>query len=408
MMDQETILLVKTKYGSLSPFFDERTRRYWAASEATAIGWGGVSAVAQATGLSQATIKAGIIGLEMAATSSDTALDKNRTRRAGGGRKRLVETDPGLSRALRKLLASSTRGDPQSPLLWTSKSTRHLAEELSRQGHPVSYRTVDRILHEMEYSLQGNRKTKEGANHPDRDAQFEHISQKVIAFQKRGCPVISVDAKKRELIGDFKQNGREWRPQKSPLPVRVYDFKDPKLGHAIPYGVYDQTYNEGWVSVGIDHNTAEFAVESISRWWLNMGSSVYFRAKELLITADGGGSNGSRSRLWKVSLQRLADKLGLTITVCHFPPGTSKWNKIEHRMFCHITENWRGKPLISRMVVVNLIGSTKTKSGLAIKAGLDSNKYPTGIKVTDEEFEAVNLKNDKFHGEWNYSISPNL
>lgn len=408
MMDEETILLVKTKYDSLSPFFDERTRRYWAASEATAIGWGGVSAVAQATGLSQATIKAGIVGLEMAATSSDTALDKNRTRRAGGGRKRLVETDPGLPRALKKLLASSTRGDPQSPLLWTSKSTRHLAEELSQQGHPVSYRTVDRILHEMEYSLQGNRKTKEGANHPDRDAQFEHISQKVIAFQKRGCPVISVDAKKRELIGDFKQNGREWRPQKSPLPVRVYDFKDPKLGHAIPYGVYDQTYNEGWVSVGIDHNTAEFAVESISRWWLNMGSSVYFRAKELLITADGGGSNGSRSRLWKVSLQRLADKLGLTITVCHFPPGTSKWNKIEHRMFCHITENWRGKPLISRMVVVNLIGSTKTKAGLTIKAGLDSNKYPTGIKVTDEEFEAVNLKKDRFHGEWNYSISPNL
>lgn len=408
MIDEETISLVKTKYDSLAPVMDERVRRYWAASEAQALGWGGVSAVARATGLSQTTIKAGIAELQSSPTLSGVALDPSRTRRPGGGRKRLTETDPKLQRELEKLLEASTRGDPQSPLRWTSKSSRHLADELTKKGHPVSHQTVIDLLLDLDYSLQANRKTKEGTDHPDRDAQFEHLNQQVRAFQKRGQPVISVDTKKRELIGDFKQKGREWRPQKTPIPVRVHDFKDPKLGHAIPYGVYDLTTNEGWVSVGIDHDTAQFAVESIRRWWLEMGCLVYPQATELLITADAGGSNGSRLRLWKVALQGLANELGLGITVCHFPPGTSKWNKIEHRMFCHITENWRGKPLVSRAVVVNLIGHTKTKAGLRIKAKLDLNAYPTGIKVTNDEFAGVSLKKDKFHGEWNYTISPKL
>jgi hypothetical protein len=408
MVDEETILLVKTKYESLAPIMDERMRRSWAASEAQALGWGGISAVARATGLSQTTIKAGIAELQSSTTWADTVSDPQRVRRPGGGRKRLTETDPSLQRDLKKLLEAATRGDPQSPLRWTSKSSRHLAEELSRLGHQVSYLTVIHLLEDLDYSLQANRKTKEGANHPDRDAQFKHINQRVIAFQKRRQPVISVDAKKRELIGDFKQSGQQWRPQKTPLPVRVHDFKDPKLGHAIPYGVYDLTTDAGWVSVGIDHDTAQFAVETIRRWWPEMGRRVYPQATELLITADAGGSNGYRLRLWKAALQALADELGLTITVCHFPPGTSKWNKIEHRMFCHITENWRGEPLVSRAVVVNLIGNTKTKTGLHIKAKLDLNPYPTGIKVTDEEFTAVNLKKDKFHGEWNYTISPKL
>lgn len=408
MIDEETISLVKIKYDSLVPVMDERVRRYWAASEAQALGWGGISAVARATGLSQTTIKAGIAELQSSTTLSGAALDPSRTRRPGGGRKRLTETDPKLQRELEKLLEASTRGDPQSPLRWTSKSSRHLADELSKRGHPVSHQTVIDLLIDLDYSLQANRKTKEGTDHPDRDAQFEHINQQALAFQKRGQPVISVDTKKRELIGDFQQKGREWRPKKTPIPVRVHDFKDPKLGHAIPYGVYDLTTNEGWVSVGVDHDTAQFAVETIRRWWLEMGCLVYPQASELLITADGGGSNGSRLRLWKVALQALANELGLSITVCHFPPGTSKWNKIEHRMFCHITENWRGKPLVSRAVVVNLIGHTKTKAGLRIKAKLDLNAYPTGIKVTNDEFAAVNLKKDKFHGEWNYTISPKL
>ncbi len=408
MVDEKTILLIKTKYDSLTPIMDERMRRHWAASEALALGWGGVSAVAQATGLSQTTIRTGIAELQSPVTWVDPAPDPQRVRRPGGGRKPLTETDPRLLRDLNKLLAASTRGDPQSPLRWTSKSSRRLAEELSRMGHPISFRTVTALLHDLDYSLQATRKTKEGGNHPDRDDQFKHINRKVMAFQRRRQPVISVDTKKRELIGDFKQSGREWRPQKTPIPVRVYDFKDPQLGHAIPYGVYDLTTNQGWVSVGVDHDTAQFAVETIRRWWLAMGRRVYPQATELLVTADGGGSNGSRLRLWKVSLQQLANELGLTISVCHFPPGTSKWNKIEHRMFCHITENWRGRPLMSRAVVVNLIGNTKTATGLQIKAELDLNTYPTGIKVTNEEFAAVSLEKDKFHGEWNYTISPKL
>jgi len=306
-----------------------------------------------------------------------------------------TETDRRLKRDLEKLLEASTLGSPTSPLRWTSKSSRQLSDELESQGHQVSYRTVTRLLHEMDYSLQANRKTKEGRQHPDRDAQFERINNQALAFQRRGQPVISVDAKKRELIGDFKQSGRKWRPSGEPVKVRVYDFEDKELGHAIPYGVYDLTHNEGWVSVGIDHDTAEFAAETIRRWWLEMGRKLFPGATDLLVTADGGGSNGSRLRLWKVRLQSLADELGLRITVCHFPPGTSKWNKIEHRMFCHITQNWRGEPLVSRTVIINLIGNTTTRTGLKVKAGMDLNSYPTGIKVSDEELASVNLEKDK-------------
>jgi len=409
MVTEETILQVRTKYESLAPLLDERTRRRWAATEANAIGWGGISAVAQATGLARNTIQAGIKELEQhprALIESDE--EPPRVRQPGGGRKPLTETDPRLLRDVQKLLDSSTRGDPQSPLKWTSKSCRSLAEELNRRGHPISHQTVVELLYQMDYSLQSNRKTKEGTHHPDRDAQFKYINKQVRAFQKRGQPVVSVDAKKRELIGDFKQNGRTWRPTGNPTKVRVHDFEDKQLGHAIPYGVYDLTYNEGWVSIGIDHNTAEFAAETIRHWWYEMGRELYPWADELLVTADAGGSNGSRVRLWKVALQRLANELGLRIKVCHFPPGTSKWNKIEHRMFCHLTQNWSGTPLVSRAVIVSLIGNTTTDTGLRVKAKLDLNTYPKGIKVTDEEFAAVNIEKDKFHGEWNYTISPTL
>ena len=407
MVNEETILLIKSKYDSLAPIMDERMRRYWAASEAQVLGWGGITAVAQATGLSQMTVKSGRAELQSFPALHDTAPDFH-IRRPGGGRKRVTETDRRLKRELDKLLEASTRGDPQTPLRWTSKSSRKLADELEKRGHQVSYHTVTNLLHEMDYSLQANCKTREGSQHPERDAQFEHINQKVRNFQKRRQPVISVDAKKKELIGDFKQSGQEWHPKGEPEKVRTHDFQDQELGKGIPYGVYDPTHNQGWVSVGIDHDTAAFATETIRRWWREMGCQVYPRATELLVTADAGDSNSSRSRLWKVALQALADELGLRITVCHFPPGTSKWNKIEHRMFCHITKNWRGKPLVSRAVIVNLIGSTKTKTGLEIKAKLDLNSYPTGIKVSDEELAAVNLKRDNFHGDWNYTISPRL
>ena len=316
------------------------------------------------------------------------------------------ETDESLLGDLEKLVEPATRGDPSSPLLWTSKSTRKLATELARMGHQVSHMTVSRLLKQLGYSLQANRKMREGADHPDRDAQFLHINKKVRSFQRRKQPVISVDTKKRELVGDFKNGGREWRPQGSPQPVRTHDFQDKELGVAIPYGVYDVTQNEGWVNMGIDRDTSEFAVESIRRWWRRMGSRVYPNAKELLIMADGGGSNGSRRRLWKLCLQGLADELGLAITVCHFPPGTSKWNKIEHRMFCHITENWRGRPLVSRTVIVKLIGSTRTREGLAVKAALDRHVYEKGIHVSDDQLATVRLSRDKFHGDWNYTIRP--
>jgi hypothetical protein len=363
---------------------------------------GGVTLVAQATGLSRTTIWAGLRELQ----DPDDDLPVERARHAGAGRPFLSQADPTLVKDLEALVEPTTRGDPQSPLRWTCKSTRNLAEELKHQGHRVSYRTVAALLHDLDYSLQANRKTREGSSHPDRNAQFEHISRQVCIFQRAGQPVVSVDSKKRELIGDFKNGGQEWRPAGDPEKVRAKDFPDKRLGKVTPSGVYDLTYNEGWVSVGIDHNTSRFATETIRRWWCEMGAPVYPEADRLLVTADAGGSNGYRCRLWKVALQQLANTIGLRVTVCHFPPGTSKWNKIEHRMFCDITKNWRGKPLLSRAVVVNLIGNTKTKAGLHIQAELDTNSYETGIEVSDEELAAVRIVKDTFHGEWNYTISP--
>jgi hypothetical protein len=329
-----------------------------------------------------------------------------RVRKAGGGRKSKAEQDPGLVKELERLVDPATRGDPMSPLRWSSKSTAKLAEELCRQGYTISARTVADMLQHQDYSLQANRKTREGSSHPDRDAQFQHINEQTQAFQQRGAPVVSVDAKKKELVGDYKNGGREWQPKGSPEKVRVHDFPDKKQGKTTPYGVCDLTGNEGWVSVGTDHDTAEFAVQTIRCWWRQMGSKAYPEARELLIMADGGGSNGSRTRLWKVALQRLADETGMAVSVCHFPPGTSKWNKIEHRMFSYITKNWRGKPLESHEVIVNLIGNTTTKTGLRIQTGLDSQIYPTGIEVPDEVMEGLNMEKSEFHGEWNYRILP--
>jgi len=379
-------------------------RRQWAAAEARELGWGGVTAVARATGLSRVTITAGLRELDQPAR--ERAAEAARVRRPGGGRKRLTETDPALRAALEELIEPTTRGDPESPLRWTCKSTRRLAEELTRQKHPVSPRTVAMLLQEAEYSLQGNRKTREGASHPDRNAQFEHINASVRRFQSRGQPAISVDTKKKELVGDYKNAGRTWRPRGQPEEVRVHDFKDPELGKAIPYGVYDLIHDQGWVSVGIDHDTAEFATNSIRRWWTHMGSRRFPRATRLLITADGGGSNSPRSRLWRVALQGLADALELELTVCHFPPGTSKWNKIEHRLFSFITHNWRGRPLLSHQAIVSLIASTTTRSGLVVRAALDTRRYDLKTKVSDAQLAGVRLKPHGFHGDWNYTISP--
>jgi hypothetical protein len=406
MSDTTTMEAVRTKFQLLQPLMTERLRRQWAACEAQTLGRGGVRLVAQATGLSRTTIWAGRKELQRRARRPQDDLTPERVRAPGGGRHLVEDDDPTLQTALLALVEASTRGDPQSPLCWTSKSTRKLAEELAAQGHAVSHQTVAGLLSDWGYSLQANRKTKEGSDHPDRDAQFEYIAEQVRTFQAAGQPVISVDAKKKELIGDFRNPGREWHRRGHPEEVRTKDFRDKQLGKVIPEGVYDLSRNEGWVSVGVDHDTAEFAVASIRRWWQEMGSSVYPRARRLLITADAGGSNGYRTRLWKVELQGLADALGLRITVCHFPPGTSKWNKIEHRMFCYITKNWRGKPLRSRGIVVNLIGNTTTKAGLQIQAELDTNAYRTGIKVSAEELAAVRLEKAPFHGEWNYTITP--
>lgn len=406
MSDTITMEAVRMKFQLLQPLMTERLRRQWAACEAESLGRGGVSLVAEATGLSRTTIWAGRRELRRRADRPQDDLTPERVRAPGGGRHLIEQTDAALLGGLRGLVESSTRGDPQSPLFWTSKSTRALAEELSGQGHPVSHQTVAALLTDWGYSLQANRKTKEGEDHPDRDAQFEYINRRVRALQRQGQPVISVDAKKKELVGDFRNPGREWRPSGQPEEVRAKDFKDKRLGKAIPEGVYDLRRNEGWVSVGVDHDTAEFAVESIRRWWQEMGSAAYPEARRLLITADAGGSNGYRSRLWKLQLQGLADDLGLKVSVCHFPPGTSKWNKIEHRMFCHITQNWRGRPLRSRAIVVNLIGHTTTKAGLRIQAELDAGAYRKGIKVSDEDLTAIHLERASFHGEWNYTISP--
>ena len=397
---------VRRKFELLHPLLNERLRRHWAACEAMTLPRGGVTLVAQATGLSRTTIWAGLRELRHPEGVPTDGLPPERIRHTGAGRPFLETADPTLVKDLEALLEATTRGDPQSPLRWTCKSTRNLAEELNRQGHGVSYRTVAALLHDLDYSLQANRKTREGSSHPDRNAQFEYISRRVRAFQRVGQPVVSVDSKKRELIGDFKNGGQEWRPAGAPEEVRAKDFPDKRLGKVTPSGVYDLTHNEGWVSVGINHNTSRFATETIRRWWCEMGAPLYPEADRLLVTADAGGSNGYRCRLWKVALQELADAVGLRITICHFPPGTSKWNKIEHRMFCHITKNWRGKPLLSRAVVVNLIGSTRTKAGLHVQAELDTNAYETGIEVSDEELAAVCMKKDTFHGEWNYTISP--
>jgi len=405
MQDAATIERIRDKYNILAPVMDERMRRQWAAAEAEVSGWGGISALSVATGLARNTIAAGTRELAQRRLHPENLVTV-RLRRAGAGRKRLTQTDPDLLRALEALVDPVTRGHPESPLRWTCKSTANLAEELTRQNHPVSDRTVATLLKENGYSLQANRKTREGSSHPDRNAQFEYINEQVIAFHRRRQPVVSVDTKKKELVGEFKNPGQEWQPKGKPERVKVHDFPDKKKGKAIPYGVYDLASNEGWVSVGIDHDTAEFAATSIGRWWSEMGSSRFPRASELLITADGGGSNSSRNRLWKKSLQTLADHLGLTLKVCHFPPGTSKWNKIEHRLFCFLSKNWRGRPLTTYEVIVNLIASTTTKTGLVVRAALDCNRYETGIEVSDEEFARLRIRRAKFHGEWNYTIKP--
>jgi hypothetical protein len=389
-------------FAALEPLLDERSRRLVAAAEAQAMGRGGVTLVAQVTGIARSTLRRGLDEL----AAPDSVAPAGRVRRRGGGRKAQVARDPTLVADLEALVDPATRGDPESPLRWTSKSLEKLAVALRAQGHAVSGPTVGVVLKGLGYRLQATRKTREGAGHPDRDAQFEHINARARAFQARGQPVISVDTKKKELVGTFTNGGREWQPQGQPEAVNVHDFPSQAAGRAIPYGVYDLAANTGWVSVGTDHDTAEFAVETIRRWWRQMGAPTYPGAAELLITADGGGSNSSRSRLWKVALQRFADETGLRVSVCHFPPGTSKWNKIEHRLFAHITQNWRGRPLVSHDVVVNLIGSTTTTTGLRVRATLDPAPYPTKQQVSDDDLARVHLSPAAFHGEWNYTIQP--
>lgn len=400
------VSILRDKFIRLRSTMNEKLKRRWAACEAMAMGRGGISAVSEATGMSRTTIRKGIREIEQEWPQLAEETGSTRIRQTGGGRRRLSEHHPELQEALKRLVDPATRGDPMSPLLWTSKSSRKLAKELQGLGYQISYRTVARMLGAIGFSLQGNSRTREGKQHPDRDAQFKYINKKVLSFQRRKLPVISVDAKKREIIGNFENRGREWQPKKRPEKVRTHNFPDKDLGIAIPFGVYDQTQNNGWVSIGIDHNTAAFAIATIRAWWLRMGVTTYSSAEEVLITADAGGSNGIRCRLWKKGLQELADELNLNLTVCHFPPGTSKWNKIEHRMFCHITENWRGRPLLSRAVIVHLIGNTTTTGGLKINADLDPNGYPKGIKVSDDEMAKINIKKHRFHGDWNYTISP--
>jgi transposase len=396
---------IRHKFQSLNPVLDERSRRQWAAAEAQELGYGGVSVVARATGLARDTIYTGLRELEYRQRHPHEP-PSQRLRQAGGGRKSLLELDADLVSALEALVEPLTRGDPESPLRWTCKSTRQLAAELGGRGHPIGYRSVAWLLHEMGYSLQANRKTREGNQHPDRNAQFEFINAQASRFQKRRQPVISVDTKKKELVGDFKNAGRAWHPEGHAEKVRVHDFLDPKLGKAIPYGVYDITNNQGWVSVGIDHDTAFFAAASIRRWWQEMGVLRFPRAEQLLINADGGGSNSHRTRLWKVALQQLANDIDLKLTVSHFPPGTSKWNKVEHRLFSFITNNWRSKPLVSHQVIINLIANTTTTTGLVVKAALDENTYETGIKVPDAQMAKLRITPANFHGEWNYTIKP--
>jgi len=392
--------LLHNKWDMLMPHLDERQRRLLAAAEASVLGYGGVSLVAEASGISRATIHKALQELE------GPPLPPHRIRRPGAGRKTIYAQDPTILQALEQLIDPLTRGDPMAPLRWTCKSTRQLAETLDRQGYAVTPPTVAEMLRHLDYSLQANAKTIEGKQHPDRDAQFQYINRLSKRYLRQHLPAISVDTKKKELVGRYRNGGNEWQLKGEPETVQTHDFPDPKVGKAIPYGVYDIGQNQGWVNVGCDHDTASFAVESIRRWWRCMGRKSYPEVERLLICADAGGSNGYRLRLWKVELQGLADETGLEITVCHFPPGTSKWNKIEHRLFSHITMNWRGRPLVSHEIVVNLIGSTKTRTGLKVKAKLDTHEYPLRIRVSDEELSKVRIKTHKFHGDWNYTIMP--
>lgn len=401
-MDGRIVQWIETKYRGLGGDLSELMRRRWAAVEAVSLGRGGITVVSAATGLAHSTIRRGIRELD----GGDT-LPCGRQRRNGAGRKAIDVVDPGIQVALERLVEPDSRGDPQSPLRWTCKSTRRLAQELTAQGHEVCPTTVRHLLKQGGYSLQANRKTREGSSHPDRDAQFRFINRHVKAQQRQGQPAISVDTKKKETLGNLKNPGQDWRPKGKPREVDVHDFPDLRKGKAVPYGVYDLSYNEAWVSVGVSSDTAEFAVKTIRTWWKRLGRRRHPQATRLLITADSGGSNGNRNRLWKVELQKLSNETGLEIEVCHFPAGTSKWNKIEHRLFCHVTRNWRGQPLQTYEIVVNLIGSTTTESGLSVHATLDTSTYEKGREVTDEEFTAVNITPSHFHGEWNYVIRPN-
>ena len=396
-----TLESIRVKFERVREVLDERARRWWAGTEALAYGRGGVTILHEATGMSRSTVRIG-----MREIAQKVVAPSERVRASGGGRKHVTEKQPGLMTALERLVDPATRGDPMSPLRWTSKSTQHLAAALKLEGYQVSADTVGTMLKEKDYSLQGNRKTLDGSSHPDRDAQFQYIAARSQEFMEAGQPVISVDTKKKELVGPFKNAGREYQPKGCPEPVGTHDFKDPELGKGIPYGAFDPVHNSGYVNVGVDHDTAEFAVESIRRWWKMMGAETHPGARALLVTADCGGSNGYRLRGWKYGLQALADEMELKITVCHFPPGTSKWNKIEHRLFSHITQNWRGRPLVSHEVIVNLIANTTTRTGLRVQAALDTGCYPKGRKITEEQMATINLDRAEFHGDWNYTIKP--
>lgn len=404
IIEDDIIEPIRIRFSKLAWILDERMRRLFAAAEASALGRGGITKVAQATGVSRRAIHVGL--RELSDLKEPVKNPPKRIRKEGAGRKSVIQTDVGLMSALEKLVEPMTRGDPESPLRWTCKSLRTLAGELSANGHPVSYPVVGDLLRELGYSLQANRKVLEGSDHPDRNAQFEFINEQTTQQLMAGNPVISVDTKKKELVGAYKNNGTTWCPEGKPEQVKVHDFIDKELGRANPYGVYDVGSNTGWVSVGTDHDTASFTVETIRRWWRTMGRQSYPAASELMITADGGGSNGSRVRLWKMELQRLADEIRIPIHVSHLPPGTSKWNKIEHRLFSYISMNWRGRPLISHEVIINLIAGTTTRKGLKVHAELDDSLYPAGIKVSDDEFKQIHLTRNMFHGEWNYRIDP--
>jgi hypothetical protein len=398
---------IKSRYASLQGTLTERSRRLFAGSEALAFGWGGITAVSRATGLAFETVRRGLAECQAIEAGQVPPLAPHRSRKPGGGRKPLTEKQPELLPTLQQLVEATTRGDPESPLLWTARSQRNLVDAMAAQGYRLSKHSLANLLKELGYSLQGNKKTQEGAQHPDRNAQFEHINEMVRQQLAAGEPAISVDTKKKELVGPFKNNGQELRPKGSPQAVKAYDFPSEAEGKAIPYGVYDLAENEAWVSVGISHDTAEFAVETIRTWYVELGQPLYPAATSLLAIADGGGSNGYRLRLWKVELQALADEIQLPIRVCHLPPGTSKWNKIEHRLFSFITQNWRGKPLVTHQVMVDLISATTTSKGLQVHSRLDERHYQTNRRVSDKQLEVVNLEPDSWHGEWNYTIHPN-